>query len=70
MSQSLKRLSQNHNNDYTALEATYRTATGSELVLDPYRSIFNTEPELTLSASSLSERKGVHPFGGLSILEV
>lgn len=48
---TLESQSQQHNNDYTALEALYRASTGGELVLDPYRSAFNTGPELTLSAS-------------------
>ncbi len=51
MPTTLESQSQQHNNDYTALEALYREATGSELVLDPYRSAFNVGPELTLSAS-------------------
>src|SRR5216110_1641275 len=51
MRQSLRKQSQSHNNDYTALEVTYRTVTGGELVIDPYLSILNTGPELTLSAS-------------------
>src|SRR6266702_3680822 len=51
MSTILESQSQQHNNDYTALEALYRAATGGELVLDPYRSVFNTSPDLTLSAS-------------------
>src|SRR5947209_9840331 len=51
MAQTLEQQSQQHNNDYTHLEAVYREATGSELVLDPYRSAFNTGSELTLSAS-------------------
>lgn len=51
MPTTLESQSQQHNNDYTALEALYRSSIGSELVLDPYRSAFNTDPELTLSAS-------------------
>ncbi len=51
MPHTLESQSQQHNNDYTALEATYRARTGGELVLDPYRSAFNTGPTLTLSAS-------------------
>src|SRR6266581_1793592 len=51
VSSTLESQSQQHNNNYTALEALYRASTGSELVLDPYRSAFNTGPQLTLSAS-------------------
>src|SRR5947209_1115630 len=51
MSSTLESQSQQHNNDYTALEALYRASTGGELVLDPYRSFFHPGPELTLSAS-------------------
>src|SRR5215469_8219126 len=51
MPHSLESQSQQHNNDYTDLESLYRDATGSELVLDSYRSAFHSGPELTLSAS-------------------
>ncbi len=51
MPHTLESQSQQHNNNYTALEATYHEATSSDLVLDPYRSVFNSGPELTLSAS-------------------
>ncbi len=51
MQHTLEQQVNTHNNDYTALEALYREATGSELVLDPYLFAFNTGPKLTLSAS-------------------
>ncbi len=38
-------------NDYSALEAIYRRATGGELVRDPYESVRHAGPPLTLSAS-------------------
>src|SRR6266702_286469 len=51
MPQTLEQQSQQHNNNYTHLEALYHDATGSELMLDPYRSAFNAGPKLILSSS-------------------
>jgi glycosyltransferase involved in cell wall biosynthesis/Flp pilus assembly protein TadD len=51
MPQTLETQSQQHNNNYTPLEALYSAATGGELVLDPYNSAFHPVPNLTLSAS-------------------
>ena len=51
MPHTLESQSQLHNNNYTPFESFYHRVTGSELVLDPYRSAFNSGPELTLSAS-------------------
>lgn len=51
MPQTLEQQSQQHNNDYTALEATYHRITGGELVRDPYASVHHPGPDLTLSAS-------------------
>ena len=51
MTATLKQLVESHDNDYSELERDYRRLTGSELVIDPYRSIHSTLPEIHLSVS-------------------
>jgi hypothetical protein len=51
MGQTLEQQAYAHNNDYSALEAIYHCATGSELVRDPFTSVCHPVPDLTLSAS-------------------
>lgn len=51
MEKSLKNLLDQHDNDYSHLEVHYRRETGSELVIDPYRSVSQPLADLTLTAS-------------------
>src|SRR5947209_4504962 len=51
MQYTLEQQTQNHSNDYSALESVYRDVTGGELVIDPYMSVRCPIANLTLSAS-------------------
>ena len=51
MSKSLSQIIRERSNDYSALEEAYRTATGGELVYEPFTSPQHSHGEITLSAS-------------------
>jgi hypothetical protein len=51
MTTTLERQAAGQSNDYSHLEARYRTVTGAELVLDPHGSALHPLPDLALSAS-------------------